>query len=110
MKNFILGDDVHSEVFEYFKSLTLSSEKRKWALYIGIVEEKGTWIGDPYVGHIEDDIWEIRPGPHRILFFIWGDKFVATNAFRKKGKKTPESEKRIARRVKRDWIQRHGQK
>ncbi|MCC3378517.1 type II toxin-antitoxin system RelE/ParE family toxin [Paenibacillus sp. UY79] len=60
--------------------------------------------------HIEGKIWELRPGNYRFIFFVWGDKFVLTNAFRKKGRKTPDNEKAIAKKRYSDWIKRFGHK
>lgn len=89
-------------------SSLLKKDISKVDRYIGVVSEHGTRIGDPYVSHIGGKIWEIRPGDYRVLFFLWGDKFVLTNVFRKKGRKTPDNEKRIAETRYNDWIKRHG--
>ncbi|OMF67978.1 type II toxin-antitoxin system RelE/ParE family toxin [Paenibacillus sp. FSL R5-0766] len=94
-------------VTEYLSTLQ-KKEVSKVAKYLGVVNEHGTRIGDPYVGHIQGKIWELRPGNYRILFFVWGDKFVLTNAFRKKGEKTPENEKAIAEKRFKDWIKQYG--
>lgn len=44
--------------------------------------------------HIEDDIWELRPGNNRVFYFFYGEdgKFVLLNHFKKKTQKTPRRE------------------
>jgi phage-related protein len=42
--------------------------------------------------HIEGDIYELRPGRHRILYAQDGNRFVLLSAFIKKTDKTPRSE------------------
>ncbi|QJD86353.1 type II toxin-antitoxin system RelE/ParE family toxin [Cohnella herbarum] len=90
-----------------FVATLTSKERSKIDRYIRLIEEQGIRIGEPYVGHIEGKIWEVRPGNYRILFFVEGDNWIATNVFRKKGQKTPESEKHIARTRRDEWLKRH---
>ncbi|PSJ71254.1 type II toxin-antitoxin system RelE/ParE family toxin [Brevibacillus brevis] len=108
---FLLFNDARGyfPVTDYLSKLN-GKEKNKIDRYISILEEHGTRIGAPYVDHVDGKIWELRPGNYRILFFIWGNKMVATSAFRKKGQKTPESEKQLAKARYSDWIQRYGQR
>ena len=61
--------------------------------YINMLSEHGTRIGEPYVKHLEGDIWELRPIRNRILFFAYdGENFVLLSHFVKKTQKTPKSE------------------
>ncbi len=94
-------------VREFLQTLQ-EKEFSKVDRYIGIVSENGTRIGEPYVSHIDGKIWELRPGNYRILFFVWGEKFVLTNAFRKKGRKTPSNEKTLAVSRYNEWIKKNG--
>ena len=75
--------------------------------HIHILEAKGTRIGEPYTKHLEDGIWELRPGSNRVLFFFFrDDTFVLLHAFRKKSQKTPRSEICRAKAERVDWISR----
>jgi hypothetical protein len=38
--------------------------------HINILERLGTWAGEPFVKHVQDKIWELRPGNNRILFLF----------------------------------------
>lgn len=63
-----------SEVKEYIKNLQQKRNKdsnikfNKIVSYIRILQEKGLSIGEPYIKHIDNDIWELRPLRNRILF------------------------------------------
>ena len=90
---------------EYLKALTVKNDKdsriraKKIQDYIGILREYGTRAGEPYIKHIEGDIWELRPSKDRVLFVAWyNEGFVLLHAFEKKTQKTPEREKDRARR------------
>lgn len=53
----------------------------------------GTQIGEPYLKHLEGEIWELRPLRDRILFAAWIDNsFVLLHTFMKKTQKTPKAE------------------
>ena len=63
-------------------------------------------MGEPYLKHITDDIWELRPKKVRIFFSYLGDnKYVFLNYFIKKTKRTPIREiikaKKLLKSVKR---------
>ena len=44
--------------------------------------------------HIEDDIWELRPGDNRVFYFFYDEdgKFILLHQFKKKTQKTPKRE------------------
>ena len=43
--------------------------------------------------NLDEDIWELRPGNNRVLYFYFRDnKFVLLHQFRKKTQKTPGAE------------------
>jgi len=80
----------------------------KMLVCIKALETYGIKIGEPYVKHIVDDIWELRPLSRRILFFYWRDKkFILLHHFVKKTRKTPLQEIDRARRNKKDFIERN---
>ena len=61
--------------------------------YIKILSEYGTRAGEPYIKHLDGDIWELRPISDRILFAAWtGESFVLLHCFAKKTQKTPPRE------------------
>jgi phage-related protein len=58
--------------------------------YIHLLAEKGLAVGEPYIKHIDGDIWELRPSRDRILFVAWiDDAFLILHHFIKKTQKTP---------------------
>lgn len=70
----------------------------------------GTKIGEPYIKHIEDDIWELRPLRNRIFFATINteknESFVLLHHFLKKTQKTPRAEIEQAKRNLIDLIER----
>lgn len=81
---------------------------RQIMFYLEILKGSGTRIGEPYTKHIKEEIWELRPGHSRILFFAWkSDAFVLLHAFRKTTKKTPTGEIEKAERERQDWVSRN---
>ena len=90
---------------EYLRELTARRDKdariraRKIQEYINILQEHGTYIGEPICKHLEGNIWELRPARDRVLFVAWHNNgYVILHAFEKKTQKTPEREKEKARR------------
>ncbi|MCL2048404.1 MAG: type II toxin-antitoxin system RelE/ParE family toxin [Defluviitaleaceae bacterium] len=80
---------------------------KKIAQYFNILEEHGAKIGEPYVKHIDGDIWELRPINDRIFFFHWQKgKVVLLHHFIKKTNKTPAKEIEQAKRNQRDFLSR----
>lgn len=91
----------YSELLEFIEMLNnkASSSKnerimlKQLRFYINILENLGTRAGEPFVKHIQDEVWELRPGSNRILFFAWyGNKIVLLHHFGKTTNKTPKSE------------------
>ena len=59
--------------------------------YFQALKQYGTQAGEPFVKHIENVIWELRPLRDRFFFFYWQDNvFVLLHHFTKKTKKTPK--------------------
>ena len=102
-------------VREYMDGLAARSDKdsrvklNKILDYMKILSEYGTHAGEPYMKHIDGDIWELRPMRDRIFFFGWnGDQFILLHHFVKKSQKTPQREIDQAKRHMRDFIERSG--
>jgi len=63
------------------------------------LREEGLNSGEPYVKHLDDEIWELRPLKDRILFASWQDDgFIFLHHFIKKTQKTPRREIEKAKR------------
>lgn len=83
-------------VKEYIASLVGKKDKdsrikaNKIANYIDILRQYGTQAGEPYIKHLDGDIWELRPLRDRILFAAWdGRGFLLLSVFMKQTQKTP---------------------
>ena len=97
----------------YLEALLKKTDKdsriraRKIQEYINILSQYGTFIGEPVVKHIEDDLWEMRPARDRVLFVAWHNNgYVLLHAFEKHTVKTPEREKKRAREEYKDLKER----
>lgn len=75
--------------------------------YIKVLRDYGTSAGEPYMKHLDGDIWELRPLRDRILFAAWIDgAFVLLHFFTKKTQKTPQREIDKAKRELEDFRER----
>lgn len=86
-------------VKEYIAELASKTDKdsriklTKIRDYIKALSEYGTRLGEPYMKHLDGDIWELRPLRDRILFAAWNGKgFVLLHVFMKQTQKTPPRE------------------
>ena len=102
-----------SEVKEYIKSLQENNNKnnnikfQKIISYIRMLKEKGLAMGVPYIKHIDNEIWELRPLRDRILFAYYiNNKFILLSVFVKKTQKTPKKEIEKAKRYFEDYKKR----
>ena len=107
--------DGTSELRDYLINLRSKSlnnkdariQHKQIAQYIQLLEDHGTYLGDNITKHLEDDIWELRPGNNRVLFFYHkDDTYVLLHLFRKRTQKTPRSEIERAKRERDDWMKR----
>ena len=79
--------------------------------YIELLKNMGLTLPDNITKHLQDDIWELRPGNNRILYFYHSNNtFVLLHMFRKKTQKTPKSELVKAIKEMNDYIHRTGGK
>lgn len=92
-------------VQEYIDGLLQSDSKdsrikvKKITLYFRHLEEKGPYAGEPFVKHLKNEIWELRPLRDRFLFAAWiNGTFVILHHFVKKTQKTPAKEIATAER------------
>jgi len=77
--------------------------------YIDFLHNAGTMAGEPYIKHLDGEIWELRPIMYRILFSAWNsESFILLHHFMKKTQKTPQREIDQAKRNLADYRERSG--
>jgi phage-related protein len=75
--------------------------------YINYLKTAGTSAGEPYIKHLDGEIWELRPNRDRLLFAAWdGKSFIILHHFIKKTRKTPQREIDKAKRNLADYRKR----
>jgi queuine tRNA-ribosyltransferase len=102
---FYRNADGTSSVVEYIEDLLMRHDKssriklRKIRDFIRVLIVRGTAAGQPYIKHIDGDIWELRLLRDRIFFVEWYDnQLMLLHQFRKKSQKTPIKEVLIAKK------------
>ena len=115
MSNIVFYTDKNgkSEVLDYLTYLQKNNDKNsriksnKIIAYINMLEKYGLNIGQPYIKHIKDEIWELRPLRDRILFAYYeNNRFVLLTVFLKQTQKTPQKEIDKAERLLNDFKKR----
>lgn len=67
--------------------------------YLELLSKHGLKIGEPYIKHLEGDLWELRLLRDRIIFVTWEENtLVLLHQFMKSTRKTPRREIEKARR------------
>ena len=75
--NFYRDKNGNEPVAEYIIELATRKDKdsriklNKIRDYIKVLSEYGTQAGEPYIKHLDGDIWELRPLRDRIFFVGW---------------------------------------
>ncbi|MBQ6900909.1 MAG: type II toxin-antitoxin system RelE/ParE family toxin [Firmicutes bacterium] len=104
-----------SELWNFLETLREQSATNKDSriqykqllLYIQLLQENGRNLPENISKHLENGIWELRPGNNRILFFFWdGEACILLHHFRKKTQKTPRRELEKAEREMMDFLNR----
>ena len=107
--------DGRSELWDFLEELRMKAATNKDAriqhkqitLYIQLLQENGTRLNENITKHLEDGIWELRPGNNRVFYFFFeNDTFVLLHHFRKKSQKTPKREIEKAKNERADYIAR----
>lgn len=103
----------NNPVLEYLKSLAKSNGKdsrirlKKAQDYINALKTYGATLGEPYMKHLDGEIWELRPVGDRILFAAFvNNKYVLLHQFQKKTQKTPPREIERAKKELADFKER----
>ena len=100
---------------DFLEALRIKAQKSKNAriqykqavLYIELLKKNGTFLPDNITKHIEENIWELRPGNNRIFYFFHEQEtFVLLHTFMKKSNKTPKREILKAKRERDDYLNR----
>ena len=100
--------DGESNVWDFLESLRIKGETSKDAriqynqivFYIDC-----TNLPANITKHIEEDIWELRPGNNRVFYFYYDQKtYVLLHHFRKKSQNTPKREITRAKEERDDYI------
>ena len=108
-----------SDVWDFLVELRIKAETNKDAriqykqisFYIQLLQDNGTRLPDNITKHIDDGIWELRPGSNRVLYFFFkNNTFVLLHHFRKKTQKTPRPEIEKAKTERADFLSREEQK
>lgn len=107
--------DGKSELWDFLENLRIKAAKSKDAriqhkqisLYIQLLQDNGTHMNENITKHLEDGIWELRPGSNRVFYFFYQkDTFVLLHQFRKKSQKTPKREIEKAKAERADYLSR----
>ena len=107
--------DGTSDVWDFLEDLRTRAGSNKDAriqykqatLYIELLQTNGTRLPENVTKHIDEDVWELRPGNNRIFYFYHtGNTFVLLHHFRKKSQKTPQREIDQAKRERDDYLSR----
>ena len=107
--------DGECQVWDFLEGLRIKAASNKDAriqhkqasLYIELLQQNGTHLNENITKHLEDGIWELRPGNNRVFYFFFQDDvFVLLHQFRKKSQKTPKREIEKAKRERDDYLSR----
>ena len=107
--------DGECQVWDFLEGLRIKAASNKDAriqhkqasLYIELLQQNGTHMNENITKHLEDGIWELRPGNNRVFYFYFQDDiFVLLHQFRKKSQKTPKREIEKAKRERDDYLSR----
>lgn len=92
--------------------LSLDTKMRaKMMRIIDMAAQNGPDLREPYSKPLEDGIFELRAKvgsdiSRTLYFFYTGKQIVLTNGFVKKTQKTPENEKKLAKKYRADFLKR----
>lgn len=114
---FFENSEGSSDLWDFLEELRIKSYKSKDChiqykqiiFYIELLRINGTNLPNTIVRHLEEDIYELRPGNNRVLFFYFKDNiYVLLHHFKKKTQKTPTSEIAKAKIERNKYVKREG--
>ena len=90
------GNEPAREVIEKLHNSKNRMEQKRASKindYLQILSMEGKGAGEPYIKHIQGELWELRPARDRIFFVAYVEEsFVLLHHFVKKTQKTPQRE------------------
>lgn len=108
-------EDGKCPIWDFLETLRLKAPTNKDAriqhkqasLYIELLQQNGTHMNAEITKHLDDGIWELRPGNNRVFYFFYqNDTYVLLHQFRKKSQKTPKREIEKAKAERNDYLRR----
>lgn len=108
-------EDGKCPIWDFLEVLRLKAPTNKDAriqhkqasLYIELLQQNGTHMNAEITKHLDDGIWELRPGNNRVFYFFYqNDTYVLLHQFRKKSQKTPKREIEKAKAERNDYLRR----
>lgn len=108
-------EDGTCPIWDFLEALRLKAPTNKDAriqhkqasLYIELLQQNGTHMNAEITKHLDDGIWELRPGNNRVFYFFYqNDTYVLLHQFRKKSQKTPKREIEKAKAERNDYLRR----
>ena len=112
--------DGYSSIIETLSTLSEKAPNNKDAriqlaqikYVVDLLKLNGLRLPNKVLKHLFGDIWELRPGKNRILFFYHKDKntFVLLHIFTKKTQKTPKHEIEKSISEMNDYLKQYGGK
>ena len=108
-------EDGKRPIWDFLEALRLKAPTNKDAriqhkqasLYIELLQQNGTHMNAEITKHLDDGIWELRPGNNRVFYFFYqNDTYVLLHQFRKKSQKTPKREIEKAKAERNDYLRR----
>ena len=112
---FYEAEDGKCPIWDFLEALRLKAPTNKDAriqhkqasLYIELLQQNGTHMNAEITKHLDDGIWELRPGNNRVFYFFYqNDTYVLLHQFRKKSQKTPKREIEKAKTERNDYLRR----
>ena len=97
-------------VEDFLNSLDVKMRAKMFGM-IGLLQEKGNQLREPYSKHLDDGIFELRckvgSNITRVLYFFYYEgKIILTNGLVKKTQKTPPDVIKLAKQRRLDYIER----
>ena len=108
-------EDGKCPIWDFLEALRLKAPTNKDAriqhkqasLYIELLQQNGAHMNAEITKHLDDDIWELRPGNNRVFYFFYqNNTYVLLHQFRKKSQKTPKREIEKAKAERNDYLRR----
>lgn len=90
-------------VQEFIDQLSQRTELNQIAVYMRVLQEQGYRLQRPFAAPLGRGIYELRPGPHRILYGFYKGTLVLLHALRKKTSRVPDHDIRLARKRLEEW-------